>query len=180
MKRIYIVLTYTGTLLSRIVKLYTKKMYCHSSISLDENLKEMYSFGRLHPYNAFVGGFVHERINEGTFRRFINTRAHIIWIEVTDEQYEKMKRTIEYIKLNRKIYKFNILGLFLVSLHMRRIKNRYFYCSEFVKYVLQSAGVGKELPEIIKPEDFMKLPDANTKYEGLLRSYNDSKIMLEK
>lgn len=63
MHKIYIVLTYTGTLLARIVRFYTRKEYSHVSIALDENLNMMYSFGRLNPYNAFVGGFVHERIN---------------------------------------------------------------------------------------------------------------------
>ena len=56
MKKIYIVLTYTGTILSRLVKYYTKKEYSHVSISLDENLEEMYSFGRLNAYIPFIGG----------------------------------------------------------------------------------------------------------------------------
>lgn len=63
MRKIYIVLTYTGTLLARIVRFYTKKKYSHVSIALDEDLSRMYSFGRLNPYNAFVGGFVREGIN---------------------------------------------------------------------------------------------------------------------
>ena len=46
MKKIYIVLTYTGTFLSRIVNIYTGKKYSHVSISLDKNLEYMYSFGR--------------------------------------------------------------------------------------------------------------------------------------
>ncbi len=56
-------LTFTGTILSRVVKLYTKKEYSHVSIALDENLEEMYSFGRLNPYIAFIGGFVREGID---------------------------------------------------------------------------------------------------------------------
>ena len=49
MKKIYIVLTYTGTILSRIIKVFTKKEYSHVSIALDQDLKYMYSFGRLNP-----------------------------------------------------------------------------------------------------------------------------------
>ena len=63
MRKVYLVLTYTGTILSRIVKLYTRKEYSHVSIALDENLEEMYSFGRVNPYIAFIGGFVHEGID---------------------------------------------------------------------------------------------------------------------
>ena len=62
MKKIYIILTHTGTALSTIIKYYTKDEFSHISISLDENLEEMYSFGRLNPYNPFLGGFVHESI----------------------------------------------------------------------------------------------------------------------
>ena len=89
MKKIYIVMTQTGTILSRLVKLRTGCEYGHVSIALDENLDKMYSFGRLNPYNPFWGGFVHERINSGTFKRFSKTRARIYSLEIDDEQYEK-------------------------------------------------------------------------------------------
>ncbi len=58
MKKIYIVLTHTGTTLSKIIKTYTKDEFSHVSISLDLELKKMYSFGRLNPYNPFWDGFV--------------------------------------------------------------------------------------------------------------------------
>ena len=83
MKKIYIILTYTGTILSQIVKVYTRREFSHVSISLDENLTKMYSFGRLNPYNPFSGGFVHERINQGTFKRFKNTKTKIYSLEVS-------------------------------------------------------------------------------------------------
>ena len=60
MKKIYIMVSYTGTILSNLIRMYTGKEYTHVSISLDIKLHEMYSFGRIHPSNAFVGGFVRE------------------------------------------------------------------------------------------------------------------------
>ena len=89
MKEIYIVLTHTGTVLSNIVKFYTKKDYTHVSISLDSELKELYSFGRLNPNNPFKGGFVREDLENGTFARFKNTIGSIYVLKVTDEQYKK-------------------------------------------------------------------------------------------
>lgn len=62
-RKIYIVLTYTGTILSKIIRIYTRAEFCHVSLSLDKRLNKMYSFGRLNPYNPFIGGFVHEGIN---------------------------------------------------------------------------------------------------------------------
>ena len=95
MKKIYIILTNSGTILSRVIKLYTRKEYTHVSISLDKRLRKMYSFGRLNPYNPFIGGFVHESKNHGTFKRFVNTTTCIYSIEVEDEQYEKIKQAIK-------------------------------------------------------------------------------------
>ncbi len=39
MKKIYIVLAHTGTLLSRIIRIRTGAEYTHSSIALDEDLE---------------------------------------------------------------------------------------------------------------------------------------------
>lgn len=92
MKRIYLILTYSGTILSRIIKIYTRDEFAHVSISLDEELNQMYSLGRLNPYNPFIGGFVHEGINIGTFKRFRKTQTAVYSIMISDEQYKKNKR----------------------------------------------------------------------------------------
>lgn len=57
-KTIYIVLTDTGTLLSKAIGMYTRKDLNHASIAFDKELTEMYSFGRKQRHNPFVGGFV--------------------------------------------------------------------------------------------------------------------------
>lgn len=71
MKKIYLVLTHTGTMLSRLIKTFTKDEFTHSSIALDIDLKQLYSFGRLNPYNPFVGGFVHEAIDNRNFQKVL-------------------------------------------------------------------------------------------------------------
>lgn len=171
MKEIYLVLTYTGTALSHIVKFYTKKKYAHISIGLDPELKELYSFGRLKPYNAFVGGFVHEELNKGIFARFKKTVGAVYSLKVTDEQYSNIVKAIEDIKQEKDKYKFNIIGLFLVSINKKYQKQNSFYCAEFVKYVLEKGINKKFLPEIIKPMDFLELDDLELVYEGLFNKY---------
>ena len=176
MKQIYVVLTHTGTLLSRIIKCYTKDEFSHCSISLDIELKEMYSFGRLNPYNAFWGGFVHEYINKGTFKRFYKTKAAIYSLDVTEEQYEKIRNNIIKIQKNKKEYKFNILGLFAAGFHKKIGEEHSFYCAEFVKYVIENAGINTGLPEVVKPEDFKSMKELIEIYSGLLSQYKCSKI----
>lgn len=172
MKKIYIILTHTGTVLSRIVKYYTKYEYSHISIGLDKELNRMYSFGRLNPYNPFWGGFVHEYIDKGTFKRFKNTKTEVYSLEITDEQYSNIEKLIEKMTECRKKYKFNIIGLFAVSINKKIKTKDSFYCAEFVKYVVENAGIEMTLPEIIKPQDFRNLRNLQIVYTGLLRDYN--------
>ena len=172
MKRIYLILTYSGTILSRIIKIYTRDEFAHVSISLDEELNQMYSFGRLNPYNPFIGGFVHEGINIGTFKRFRKTQTAVYSIMISDEQYKKIKETIKLIRECPIAYKFNIIGLFGAGFNIRIHMRHSFYCAEFVKYLLEKARVKNNLPEIIKPEDFKRLDNIRLEYEGSLCEYS--------
>lgn len=176
MKKIYIILTHTGTTLSKIIKGFTKDEFSHVSIALDIELKEMYSFGRLNPNNPFCGGFVHEYIDKGTFKRFYKTRAKVYSLEVTEEQYRSIKRNIDQIKNSKEDYKFNIIGLFAVGFHKKIKKQKSFYCAEFIKYVMEKADIKTDLPDIVKPEDFKNIKELQEIYGGLLRKYQSPKI----
>ena len=171
MKKVYIVLTNTGTFLSRIVNVYTRKEFSHVSISLDENLNYMYSFGRLNAYNPFIGGFVHESPKYGTFKRFKNTKTKIYSIEVDDRVYNEILRNIKKIEMEKNTYKFNIIGLFAVALHLRIKRKKCFYCAEFVKYVLDKTDLELDLPDIIKPMDFTRMDGLSLIYSGKLLDF---------
>lgn len=170
-KKIYIILTYSGTMLSRLIKVYTREKYCHVSVALDESLNEMYSFGRLKPYNPFIAGFVHEKLYSGTFKRFKNTKTEVYSINVTDSQYNKVKQIIDEFNLNCNKYKFNIVGLFAVAFNIKYKKRNSFYCAEFVKYIVDNANLQMELPELVKPMDFKNQDIMNLEYKGILRNY---------
>lgn len=173
MKKIYIVLTYTGTILAKIVKIYTRREYSHVSIAFDEDLKEMYSFGRLNPYNPFIGGFVHEGIDKGTFKRFKKTKTRIYSLSVADEDFDKMVEVINDIREDRLHYKFNLIGLIGVAIHFKFKREKSFYCAEFVKYVLEQSKTEYNLPDIVKPEDFREIKGLDVVYSGVLKEYNN-------
>ena len=179
MKKIYIVLTYTGTVLSRIIKIYTKDEFSHVSIALDKDLKQMYSFGRLNPYNPFIGGFIHEYINSGTFKRFKKTKAAIYSLKVKEEEYDTIYNTIKKIQEAEVPYKFNIIGLFAIALKLRIHKEHSFYCAEFVKYSLESSGIETNLPIMIRPESFKDLKNIKLEYKGKLRDYESNRNTLK-
>ena len=170
MRKIYIILTYTGTILSKIVKIYTRKEYSHVSISLNSDLTKMYSFGRINPYNPFSGGFVHEEIDKGTFKRFKKTKTKIYSLEIEEKKYEQLETIINNIQKRKNLYKFNIIGLLAVVLNVKIKRERHFYCAEFVKYVLEQSNV-LTLPDIVKPEDFEKVQGLLEVYKGVLKEY---------
>lgn len=174
MKNIYIVMTQTGTLLSRLIKGYTGCEYAHVSISLDKNLDEMYSFGRLNPYNPFWGGFIHERINSGTFKRFKNTIAGIVELEVTDEQYNNLKNIIKKMEERINPYRFNILGLILVGFNIKYEMEDHFYCAEFLKYLFEECNIENNLPRLVAPDDFKNIKGIKYIYKGKLSEYREN------
>lgn len=172
MKSIYLVLSQTGTVLSRTIKLISGKNYNHVSISLNEDLSYMYSFGRKNAYNPFIGSFVVEGINIGTFLRFSNTKCRVIRINVSDLQYEALCSNIYDMIENRNRYKYNFLGLCLAAFNIHVCFNNKLYCSEFVKYIMEKSDIDVSmLPDIIHPTDFMRI-DNDILYEGLLRDYS--------
>ncbi len=93
MKACYVVLSRTGTILSRIISKLTGDWYTHASISFDDDLQTMYSFGRLRTYNPWFGGFVKESVEFGTMRRFRYADTLVIRIEVSEEKYAQI---VEY------------------------------------------------------------------------------------
>lgn len=172
-KSIYIVVSQTGTILSRIIKAITRDEYNHASIALDASLEEMYSFGRMHPYNPVWGGFVKESPDKGTFKRFRKTRMKLIKVEVSAEKYEEVKHILKNMYQHRRRYHYNYIGLATAFFKISyKIENCY-YCSEFVKEVLIQSHIAEEsdFSEVVKPIDFTSIENGTEVYEGYLRQY---------
>ena len=170
-RKIYIILTYSGTVLGKLIKMYTRSDYSHVSLSLDEKLTKMYSFGRLNAYNPFIGGFVHEGVNIGTFKRFKKTKAIIYSLDLTEEQYNKLSSIIKRMEKKKYLYKFNTVGLFAAAFNIKFKKNNCFYCAEFIKYLMEEADVKLSLPEVTKPTDFENINSLELEYNGILKNY---------
>ncbi len=174
-EQIYIVITQTGTVLSRILKFITGADYNHVSIGLSGDLQAMYSFGRKHPYNPFWGGFVTESPNFGTFKRFRNTEAIILALNIGQAKHQQITDMINEMILNRKKYHYNYVGLLFAAFNIYiKGKNRY-YCSEFVKYILSEHNIegSDKLSDIVKPISFMDIPCTKQIYSGRLKDYSE-------
>ncbi len=172
-KKIYIVLSNTGALTCKFLKLFTHDDFNHVSISLSSTLDKMYSFGRRTPYNPFNGGFVEEGKNHGTFKRFHKTIAKVLELSVTEEQYNSVKYFIDYFIERKKEFKYNYWGVFMALFKKDYVNRRKFYCSQFVRACLASFGIENavDLPKVVKPVDFLMLSNKKVVYTGLLKNY---------
>lgn len=174
MRSIYVILSQTGNLMSKTLKLFTHDEYNHVSISLDPNLETMYSFGRLNPYNPFHGGFVVEGKEVGTFKRFQKTKAMVLELQIDDEKYNKLKNFISIFIQQKEKFKYNYLGVLLAYFHKDYAPKWKYYCSQFVRKCLEDSEIDNinEIPKIAKPIDFLTLTNKKIIYIGRLRDYN--------
>ena len=164
-KTIFIVLTDTGTMLSKAIGMYTRKDLNHASIAFDEQLIEMYSFGRKQRHNPFIGGFVREDASKGIFE---DAKCAIFSFQVTDEVYTKMRDKILQIEQNKELYRYNFIGLFGVALNKGIQRKHAFFCSQFVATILNEGGVQmfSIKPNLVQPHHFAQVPIMKRVFEG--------------
>ncbi len=172
-KTVYILLTDTGTVLTKIIKWYTNAPYNHVSIGFDDKLDEIYSFGRKNPRNPLIAGFIREDVYYGTYRYFDDTRCLLLKIDVSSSEYIRIRNVIQSFNSNKDLYSYNLLGLIGVAIQYPiHQKNKYF-CSQFVAEVFEKSGLKLwDLPPaLISPNDFLMHPRFKLVYEGSLYNY---------
>ncbi len=172
-KELFIVLSQSGSLVSRALKLYTRAEYNHVSLALDSDLERMYSFGRKYAFYPFPGGFVTESASFGTFKRFINSKIVILKLKTDIKTYLEISEFLKEMNEERGKYRYNYLGILYAVFKKNRKKEYEYYCSEFVKEVLQKHGVNgcENLPKVIQPIHFLNIPTSEIIYKGSLKNY---------
>ena len=172
-RNIYVVVSDSGSRISKILRLFTKAKYNHVSISLEEDLSEMYSFGRRWKYYAFYGGFVKETPYTGVFGLFPDAKIVVLPFAVTEAQYDAICLHIKDMYAQRKRYGYSWLGIF-AGLFGKKLKRKHHYiCSGFVEEVLTKFGVvsEEELACVLAPNDFLHKFGERKIYEGRYRDY---------
>ncbi|WDV47215.1 hypothetical protein PV797_05790 [Clostridiaceae bacterium M8S5] len=131
----------------------------------------MYSFGRKKKSNPFIGGFVHESIQNGIYALNQEAECMLFSLDVTEKAYENINNMICDIHSNKEQYKYNFIGLFNVLLGWNVRRKKRYFCSEFVTEVLQYANTIEwdKPPALTKPSDFQNMPELSIVFEGKLR-----------
>lgn len=170
---VFILLTNTGTLFTKVIQGYTRAPYNHASISFNRELSELYSFGRKNPNNPLNGGFVKEDLKTGTFSKYPNTTCVIYELHVSERDIAKMKRVLQAFIRKDKKYFYNILGVLGIALKEPIEFSNSYFCSQFVAEILQRSGVRlwDKLPALVTPDDFRQSERLQLIYEGKLSEY---------
>lgn len=170
-KKVYILLTDTGTLFTKMIKLYTRKPYNHASISIDPNFSEVYSFGRKRPNNPFIGGFVKEDIQAGLLEQ---ARCAIYSCTVSETQIQKANDYVQKINEQKHNYRYNLLGLFAIAFKKQLKRENAFFCSQFVATVLKESGIiDFEKPlSLVTPHDLENIASFGLVYQGELSNFD--------
>ncbi len=171
MKKIYIILSYSNTVIAKVIRLFTHYKYSHVSISLDKNLNKMYSFGRKKVNNPFNGGFIIEKKSGLFFQKFSNTKCLVLELKVSSRKYRKLSKILKNYEANIDIYRYDIIGLILKLFKIKIIRKNYFVCTEFVGDLLNKTNIYNFGNRIIKPIDFTMIPNIKTIYSGKYLDY---------
>jgi inositol transport system substrate-binding protein len=170
MKKIYILLTKSETVLSKLVHLITADTYTHASIAFEENMKTLYSSSRKNGRTLFPAGPCQEYLHRGYFEKNPHIPCAVYELHVSDEVYEKAKLEVEQIMAESNRYNFNILGLMLCHFNIPHHREYYFFCSQFVGEILHRSQA-MTLPKdtsLMRPSDYMYLPELFCSFRGCL------------
>lgn len=169
---IYVLLTDTGTLFTRMIKLFTKVPLNHASISFDRGLTEVYSFGRKQQNNPWIGGFVKENMSS---KMFGQAACAVYRCTVSKTTYEQIHNHIREIEKNEHLYRYNFIGLFGVLFNKRIHRKNAYFCTQFVATVLKENGieVSCKPPDLVTPADIEQAPTLSLVYRGCLQDYLD-------
>lgn len=171
---IYLVLTRTGTVISKAISFITGKRYTHASIASNIMLTDMYSFCRDKKETPLPANFNHEDIDTEVFGACKAIPCEVYRIPVTYEQLERYNDVIRHFILNRESYTYDIGALFLMALHIPYHMRNKFTCSVWVGFVLGKSGIEHDIkkhPSLIEPENFRSIRSAELIYKGDLKKY---------
>lgn len=170
MKTIYILLTRSTTILSRLVHFVTEDTYTHAALAFDEELRTLYSSSRKNGKTLFPAGPCVEDLKHGYYSMHDRIPCAVYELKVSDEVYEDAKWEVQKIMEKADQYHFNILGLFLCQMNIPYHRRNYFFCSQFVSEVLHRSRA-LNLPKdtsLMKPSDYMKIPELFCLFQGYI------------
>ncbi|PZR52737.1 hypothetical protein DNL40_10195 [Xylanimonas oleitrophica] len=169
---VYVVLSRSDTVLSRLIGAVTGDEYTHAALALDPGLGLMFSFGRRRAGNPFVGCFKRERLDDDVYGRARELPGVVLAVPVTPAQREAVCGQLAQFLLDSHAYRYNTAGLVSALVGRGSEDDTRFFCSEFVYHVLHRAGVcDLGVPRrLVHPQTLLGVP-GEVLFEGDLKAY---------
>ncbi|MBD2844281.1 hypothetical protein IDH44_03695 [Paenibacillus sp. IB182496] len=169
-KKIYVLLSDTGTWFTRMIRMYTKAELNHASIAFDPELKEVYSFGRKNPGNPFIGGFVKEDLSGELFK---TATCAIYSCTVSERRYRKIRAYVQGFDEQRNRYRYNLIGLIAIMFNIKFKRENAFFCSQFVASVFEYGGspLVAKCASLTTPSDLEKSAALQLMFRGALSEF---------
>lgn len=169
MKSIYIVLSRTSTKISKVIRIFTNSQFNHVSISLDENLNQIYGFTRQQYQTPFLGRLVKESITHYTLNKEDEVPIKVYKIPVSDEMYTHVNNKVLEI-FNDPEYIYNLFSVISYPITKGFETYKAFSCIEFAMMILKEIGFEVEKPfHQYMPDDLQSILKECLFYEGDIR-----------
>lgn len=176
MYKIYIMLSFTGTWFSRMLRIFTRGKYVHVGFSFDDSLLMPYSFGRKNPRLLLPAGFTKEDLRKISK---IHKKVDFLVYElvVTKKQYDLLQTNLSLFEKEKDKYHYNILGLGPIFFGRPLKREHHYVCSQFVGKLFQDSGIYDFHKDysLIRPLDFTKMDNKKMVYCGNLAEFLEMK-----
>ncbi len=173
MENIYIILSATPTIIGKLIRTLTKEPFNHSSISLTENWSEMYSFARYKVSNPLVGGFIREYPQRLSLGKDKKVYIEVYKIQVSEEQYRKIKTFIYNIRDDKEKYIYNSITTFCLLIGSKFNVYKADICSDFVVKSLLHGNIIQNIDaqKNVSPSEIRNMISEHLNFRGYLNDY---------
>ena len=171
---VYILLTKTSSILSRLIGWLTRAAYTHAALSMDDEFEEMYSFTRLNPRYILPAGLAREDLRRGLYRARKDPPCRVYRLRLTQEEYDRMREHVREMYGERRRYHYNYLGVAANYFGKTYTSPHRFFCSEFVATMVADANPNAVIcPPRTRPIDFTSMAGLECVYEGTVGGLRD-------
>lgn len=134
-KKLYIMISSTNTKMGNFIRFFTRYEYNHVSLSIDKNLRNFVSFGRMVNDAPLYGGFVNETIERFMYKGK-NSKIRLFCLDIDEEKYIALSNLFTYADEPDSGLIYNYLDALLTPLGLQfRVKGAY-TCLGFANAVL--------------------------------------------
>ena len=169
-RTVYILLSRSGTMVSRLIHLFISGEYTHVSIGLDGPGGHFYSFARKYTWTPLPGGLIREKADKGFFALHPGTPCCLYALTVSEETYCQIRERLALMYARREDYHYSVLGAVACYFRLPFVRRRYYFCSHFVAEVLTGSGAARlpYAPGATRPMDFLALKRLRRIHQGVI------------